>query len=106
LSLIEEKSESGDFSVDLNFERSSKLVDRFFNLLLGVCLGASEGSMGNKLRYRAVFKSLLSASDLNINSDGSLITGPVLSGDSDSIAEFGYGGGSRGLKSFRDFAPW
>ena len=106
MSFIEEKSESGDFSVNFNFEGASEPVDPFFDLLLGVSLGASESSVGNKLWDGAVFKSLLSASDFDINSDGSLITGPVFSCDSDSIAKFGYGGGSGGLKSFRDFAPW
>jgi hypothetical protein len=106
LVFIEEKSESADFSVDFNFEDSSEPVDPFLDLLLWVGLGTSEGSMGNELGDWAVLKCLLSASDFNIDSDGSLVAGPVFGGDSDSVAELGDGGGSGGLKSFRDLAPW
>ena len=106
LVFIEEKSESADFSVDFNFEDSSEPVDPFLDLLLWVGLGTSEGSMGNELGDWAVFKCLLSASDFNIDSDGSLVAGPVFGGDSDSVAELGDGGGSGGLKSFRDLTPW
>ena len=106
MTFIEEKSESADFSVNFDLKDSSEPVNPFLDLLLWVSLGTSEGSVGNKLGDWAVLECLLSASDFNVDSDGSLITGPVLSGDSDSVAEFGDSSGSGGLKSFRDFTPW
>ena len=84
---------------------ASKLVNPFFDLFFGVGLSSSESTMSNKLGDGAVLKSLLSATDFDINSDGSLVTGPVLGGDSDSIGEFGEGGGSGGLESVRDLSP-
>jgi hypothetical protein len=94
LGFIEKQSESGNLSVDLNFERPSEPVDPFFDLFFGVGLSASQSSMGNELGDRAVLQGLLSASDLDTDGDCSLISWPVFSGDSDAVSEFSESGGS------------
>lgn len=61
--------------------------------------------MSDELCNRAVLKGLLSASGLDVDCDGSLISWPVFGGDSDTVTKFGDGGGSGSLKSIRDLAP-
>lgn len=106
LAFIEEQSESADFSFNVDFEIAAELVNPFFDLLFGVGLGSSEGALSNELRDRAVFESLLSAADLDVDGDGSLVAGPVLGSDSNSIGEFVESGGPGGLEGFRDLSPW
>lgn len=94
MSFIKEKSEFGDLSVNADVQNSTELVNPFLNLFFRVRLGASESSVSNKLGDRAGLKGLLSAADFDIDGDSSLMTWPVLSGNSDSIAEFVDGCGS------------
>lgn len=104
MTLVKEQSELAQFSVDVHLQDSPELVNPLFHLLLGVSLSASEGSMGNELSNWAVLQSLLSASDFDVDRDGSLMARPVFSGDSDAVAEFVDGGSSWGLESFRNLA--
>lgn len=60
--------------------------------------------MRYKLWHWTVFQGLLSTSYLNIDSNGSLISWPVLGSDSDSIAQLVNGGGSWGLKGLWDLS--
>jgi hypothetical protein len=94
LSFIEEQSELADFSVDSDFKDATELIDPFFDLLFGVGLGTSQGTVRDELRYRAVFEGLLSATGLDVDSNGGLVAWPVFGGYSDTIGELGDSGGS------------
>jgi hypothetical protein len=104
LSLVKEQSVSADLSSDVDLEDASESVDPFFDLLLWQGLSASQSSVGNELSHWTVFKSLLSAACFDVDSDGSLMTRPEFSSDSDTVAKFINGGGSWSLESFRNFA--
>lgn len=106
LGFIEEKSKAGDLSVHLHLQDASESINPFLNLFFWVGLGASQSSMGHKLCHWTVLQSLLSASHLDIHSDGSLVSGPVFSSHSDTITKLRQSGGSGTLKSLRDFTPW
>ena len=105
MGFIEEQSESGNLSVDLDLERTSEPVDPFFDLFFGMGLSASQGSVGDELGDRAVLQGLLSASDFDVDGDCGLVSWPVFGGDSDTVAELGESGGSGRLKGLWDFAP-
>ncbi len=104
LSLVKEQSVSADLSSDVDLEDASESVDPFLDLLLWQGLSASQSSVGNELSHWTVFKSLLSAACFDVDSDGSLMTRPEFSSDSDTVAKFIDGGGSWSLESFRNFA--
>lgn len=106
LSFIKEKGEFGNLSVDANIQNSTELVNPFFNLLFWVWLSSSEGSVSNELWDWTVLKGLLSATNFDVDGDGSLVAWPILSCNSDSVTEFVYCGCSWGLKSFRNLSKW
>lgn len=103
---IEEKCELGDFSVNIDIKNSTKLVNPLFNLLFWVSLSTFQSSMSNKLGNRTILQSLLSASNLDIDGDSSLVAWPVFSGDSHTVAKFTYSCGSWALKSLWNFSEW
>ena len=67
-------------------------------------MGSSKCAVGYELSYRAVIECLLSAANFDVDGDSRLVSGPVLSGHSDSVAEFSDGGSSGGLEGFRDLS--
>ena len=66
---FEGKSEGGEFSIDLNWELSSKRVNELIDFVFGVLSGSIEWAMSGKTGDGAVVKIFLSASCFDDDGD-------------------------------------